>query len=340
MIPALLFVLSLHMSAAAADDAGVRHCSVENGKIIIYSGDTVKSIQVEGTILGHSRSDNGIYYISTKRDGAAKHSLIGYVDFQTGELKYERALPINLDEFPVKKFTVAGSTAYILAGSGPSPEAMGMLNRIDINSMTNTRLAGVADFHAQDDFLVVLGKQESAMVLTMNDVSVPVTLSGEGALRIQVALDNRMVFVTNGEETDIIDLRSGLNIYRYGRDREMQVPGSYNLLVQAEDTQVSEQNDRDMVFYKVYIDGTESGRTDSGPSQLAREFRANIEPNKYHLIKLERWVLNASKGRYDRENNIRQPQIERIYIPMNRIVKLIIEFDSKRYKYKVVPVYK
>jgi hypothetical protein len=103
---------------------------------------------------------------------------------------------------------------------------------------------------------------------------------------------------------------------------------------------VSEQNDREMVFYKVSIDGNESGRTDSGPARLSREFRIKVEANKYHLIKLERWVLNSAKGRYDRENNIRQPKIEEIFIPMNRIVKLKLKFDGKYYNIETSPVYK
>ena len=112
------------------------------------------------------------------------------------------------------------------------------------------------------------------------------------------------------------------------------------MIIQAVDIQEQDRDDREMIFYKLIIDGVDAGRTDSGPSALARELKIILEPNRYHLVRLERWTLNPSKGRYDRENNIRQPKMQQIYIPMNRIVKVVITFDGREYSYAIAPVYK
>jgi hypothetical protein len=51
-------------------------------------------------------------------------------------------------------------------------------------------------------------------------------------------------------------------------------------------------------------------------------------------------LFAAEPGRiYNRANNIHQPKPQYIYIPMNRVVRLIIKFDGKSYEYEVVPIY-
>jgi hypothetical protein len=149
-----------------------------------------------------------------------------------------------------------------------------------------------------------------------------------------------MVFITNGEETEIIDIISGKSLYRYSGAYQTLAPDEYSLAIQAVDETSTEPDDRQMIFYKIFIDGIETGRTDCGPAGLLREFRTRLDANKYHLIKLERWVLNTAKGRYDRVNNIHQPKPQQIFLPMNRVVKLVIKFNGKGYEYDTVPVYR
>jgi hypothetical protein len=340
LILAFVSMVSFRQSAVRAEEKPPCLYSVDAGKIILYTGDTARSVSIGGNIAGHCRRDDGIYYITIKPEGNSGCAYIGFVFFQSGEIRFEKKLPLNSEELTVKKFMVAEGVAYILIEPRLSNGNGRILKRVNLNSMEIDQLADVLDYQVQGRELVLLSKRGSGIAVVCNETPVTITLPGEGLLKISVVMDGRMVFVTNSIETEIVDIRSGKNLYRYANDKEFQMPDEYNLIIQAEDSQVSEQDDRDMVFYKVFIDGIESGRTDSGPARLTREFRIKVDMNKYHLVKLERWALNAARGRYDRENNIRQPKIENLFIPMNRIVKMVIKYNNKNYNYEIAPVYK
>jgi len=314
--------------------------SVEAGAIHIYTGGTVRSVAVGGPVDRHCRADGGIYYITVKAEDGSGVPYIGFVDPQSGDVKFEKKLPVSLDEYTVRKFVAAEGIAFILTELRSSGGIDRTLERININSMEGDRLKDVLDFHVDGRDLLLLSRGPSGIVLTANEVTVPITIPGEGILTISAVIDRRVVFVTNGDETEIADMQSGRALYRYANNRELLAPEDYNMVIQAVDSRVSEQNDREMIFYKVFINGNEAGRTDSGPPSLTREFRIKVNANEYHLVKLERWVLNAAKGRYDRENNIRQPRMERFFIPMNRIVKILLQFDGRQYHFNTSPIYK
>lgn len=337
---ALSAVVLMRQPVLRAGDNADGVYSVETGKIRIYAGDSVRSVAVGGPVDWHCRGDGGVYYVTVKAAGGSGVPHIGFVDLQSGDVKFEKKLPVGLDEYAVRKFMVSEGIAYILAELKLSTGTERILERININSMASDRRKDVLDFHVEGRDLLVLAKSGSDIALTNNEISVPITLPGEGGLRISAIIDGRMAFVTNGDETEIADMRSGRALYRYANNKEFLTPESHNMVIQAVDSRVSEQDDREMIFYKVFVNGTESGRTNSGPANLLREFRIKVNANEYHLVKLERWVLNTAKGRYDRENNIRQPQVERIFIPMNRIVKIMVKFDGKKYHFDVSPLYK
>jgi len=339
LILVLSFIAALQTNAIPSEESLPCVYSVDGGNIILHTGGSPRVIPVTGTIVGHCHGDDGIYYIATKSDIAAE-PYIGCVDLQSGTVRYEKNLPYERDSFILDKLMVSEGIAYILTGTRAASGKGRVLNRISLNSMDKSILEDVLDFHVERQDLILLIKRERGMALCRNETVVPVTLSGECILRIGKVVDGRMVFVTDGIETEIFDMISGRGVYSYSVKRELLLPTEYNLALDARDNYGYRQDDREMVFYKVFIDGIESGRTDSGPAGLSREFRVKVEANKYHSIKLERWVLNAPKGRYERENNIRQPKAEQIYIPMNRIVKLNVTFNGKNYDYNVGTVYK
>jgi hypothetical protein len=282
--------------------------------------------------------DGGIYFIKIiEADGVASAS-IGFIELQSMELRYENRIPVSPTEFAIKKFSASGGVAFILAEPRTIAGGRG-LYRININTMDVARIEQVIDFNLQGQDLYLVAKNDAGVSVSLNELSVPVGLAGEGSIRIKDIVDNRLVIVGNADESEIIDIRAGKSLYRYSDKYKYLAPDEYSLAVQAVDENIAEADDRTMIFYKIFIDGVEVGRTDSGPAGLQREFRTRVEPNKYHLVKLERWALNSGKGRYDRENNIRQPKVQNIYIPMNRVVKLIIRSDRKGYSYEVAPVY-
>ncbi|MFA5518852.1 MAG: hypothetical protein WDA74_06295, partial [Spirochaetota bacterium] len=51
----------------------------------------------------------------------------------------------------------------------------------------------------------------------------------------------------------------------------------------------------------------------------------------YNIISAERWELDKSRGRYLRVNNINQPEEIRIFVPLNRVVKIQFNYDGNYY---------
>jgi hypothetical protein len=340
LILAVSFIGALSNYAIGAGGGPSCVYSIEDGKIILYSGESAKAVPVTGVISSHYHGDDGIYYISIKTDSNASETFVGCVDLQSGTVRYEKKLSFDSDKFILGKLMVSEGIAYLLAEPRSPSGAGRVLTRINLNSMEISNLPDVMDYHADKQDLILLAKRGTGMAVIRNEIVVPITMAGQYLPRIGEVVNGRMVLITNGDVTEIIDIISGRDVYGYSNKKELQMPDEYNLAVDIHDSKVSEQDDREMVFYKVFLDGIESGRTDSGPAALSREFRVKIDVNKYHILKLERWILNAAKGRYERENNIRQPKTEQIYMPMNRIVKINITCDGKNYHYETVPVYK
>jgi len=91
-----------------------------------------------------------------------------------------------------------------------------------------------------------------------------------------------------------------------------------------------------IIFYKIFIDGVEAGRTATGISPVSKVFTADIDSGKYHVITPERWELDRKKEEYVRMNNVYQPKPVKLYIPENRIVKILFFFDGKEYRFSSV----
>lgn len=87
----------------------------------------------------------------------------------------------------------------------------------------------------------------------------------------------------------------------------------YNFIISASDSDIDHPDKDRLSFYIVYIDKVESGRTTTGLESQDKFFETSLPENK-HLITLEKWVLDKSKGRYVKLNNIEQPKPDFIYI--------------------------
>lgn len=341
LIPALVCLCAGILAPVlyAADSVETCH-AIEEGAVILYQGDSARRIPVEGRILCSARAAAGVYYCAERGGKGAGGLYLGFVDFQSGSIGFERNIPAPTGERAIMKIMAGDGAAYLLAGSANDPAVPGELIRIPAAPGEVSRAAGIIDFYVEDADCFILKKTDSGPQVVLNEISVPLLLPGEGPFRISGVLDKRLVLVNAGDFTEVIDIRTGKSLYQYATGCEFLEPEGYNMIIQAVDVIGPDHNEREMIFYKVIIDGVETGRTDSGPAGLAREMKLMLEPNRYHHVRLERWVLNPGKGRYDRENNIRQPRMKEIYMPMNRIVKLVVSFDNKDYLYNIAPVYR
>ena len=107
-----------------------------------------------------------------------------------------------------------------------------------------------------------------------------------------------------------------------GKD-DGRVARENNLYIYIHDTDIVNTEDDRRCYYTIYINKIESGRTTTGLESQEKVFEAALTPDK-HLVKVEKWVLNESLGRYVKVNNIDQPKPDSIYVDIkkNDIIKV------------------
>ena len=106
--------------------------------------------------------------------------------------------------------------------------------------------------------------------------------------------------------------------------------GTYNLVITLYDRDIDNpENDR-RSYYEVYIDKTESGRTTIGLESQKKVFEAKLTSDR-HLIKVEKWILDESQGRYIKLNNLYQPKPDFIYVDIEDGKTTRVNVESSRY---------
>lgn len=100
----------------------------------------------------------------------------------------------------------------------------------------------------------------------------------------------------------------------------------YNFSLVAFNSEIDNPKKDRLSFYVVYVDKIEAGRTTTGLESQEKYFEVSLTNNK-HLITVEKWVLDESKGRYVKLNNIDQPKPNYIYISIekDKITRVVIK---------------
>jgi len=82
-------------------------------------------------------------------------------------------------------------------------------------------------------------------------------------------------------------------------------------------------------YYRVFIDGTEQGRTTIGEEIQEKSFEAYV-PAENHTITVEKYVLDERRGKYVKLKNIEQPKPDSytVELPEDRILNLSFEEDG------------
>jgi hypothetical protein len=108
-----------------------------------------------------------------------------------------------------------------------------------------------------------------------------------------------------------------------GKELIKKEKSEYNFYISIYDSDINNpENDR-RCYYMIYINKLESGRTATGLESQKKQFETVLPVNR-HLVKVEKWVLNESQGRYVKMNNIDQPKPDFIYINIeeDKVVKV------------------
>lgn len=303
---------------------------LEGGKIYRFDSG-LKEIPIDPGVLGICSGNEALYYIrsgesgwiagiyNTSGSGKTEYSLgSGY----TGLLKLlcsEKFFYFISDRITSVKEGIAGQE---------TAKSERVLVRFDPDTGDIRTIPGAEDFILAGSIPVLLRPSG----LDVNGVNIPLTVTG--SRYIDHIIDGRFVFVSNGTEIEIIDILAERNIYLYREGKVFPAGTEYNIILEFSDSTELNKSPGDsdnMIYYEVILNGAESGRTETAPSIVAKTSTLKAEPGKYCLIRAERWELDKVKGRYVRANNIYQPEELKIFVPENRIIKVIFGFNGERY---------
>ena len=345
IIPLMFFLITLFFSLAVYGEteknfSGKTESGISQDKFILNNGRVYKSekflqeLPIEGNILGIYNNDDFLCYIKESGDG-----------WLAGSIKNPDEVISEFNLGPgfrkLHKLICSGRIFYLLADiiqkSDPSDsESSGSLTvkaekvliRFDPDINEKKIIRGVDDFTLTDGGLITL----TGSGLDCNGYLIPFTLEGERY--IERIIDGRFVFLSNGSEIEIIDTISQRNIYIYREGKAFPFNPDYNIILEFNDNIESKETVSDtenMVYYQINVNGADTGRTETAPSNVGSSSLIKADAGRYCIIKAERWELDRIKGRYVRVNNINQPEEIKLYVPENRIIKIRFLYDGEKY---------
>ena len=115
-----------------------------------------------------------------------------------------------------------------------------------------------------------------------------------------------------------------------------QIDIKYNFVFTAVNNFIDRPERDGRVFYRIFINKEEYGRTTTGLESQVKIYETNLS-EKRHLLNVEKWVLNNS-GEYVRANNILQPTPDFVYFNIipNRITSVTLQVNNRgRYEFLV-----
>jgi len=313
---------------------------VSQAEFLFYNGrifrieKIIKELNIEGNIIGVNNHNGIVYYIRETDEGWKAGS------FKNPENKNSE-FSLGHGFRTLHKLICSDNLFYILADyipennqenpvySGDLPIKMEkVFVRFDPDKGEKKMISGVEDFTLSVHGLTILAESG----LDCNGEVVPLTIKGERY--IDRIIDGRFLFVGNGSEFEVIDIISLRNIYFYREGKAFPYSPDYNVILEFNDTGEVENRSAEpdnMIYYQVNVNGSETGRTETAPSNISRNSMIKTEPGRYSVIKAERWELDKIKGRYVRVNNVYQPDEVKLYMPENRIIKIRFDFDGEKY---------
>lgn len=110
-------------------------------------------------------------------------------------------------------------------------------------------------------------------------------------------------------------------------------PEEYNVKIVIKDNSIVNPDSDRRCYYRVFVDKVEIGRTTTGLESQDKTLEVRLDPNK-HLVKVEKYILDEKKGKYEKLNNIDQPKPDYIYVdlPEDKIVNLLLDHNSLNQK--------
>lgn len=296
---------------------------LKDGKVVCMSRAVHAVVPISGIVLHLSQNADELYYVRAEKpeDTILK---VGF-NIPVRGISQEVVLPKEIQHNNIVRLCGAGGAAFLVAGVGEKEGRA--LYRIDFNSGKISHKKGIMDVALYDGTPVILFKSERGYALSRNGIKVPLSLKGNP--KFGTLFEGRILTVVDGDKKELVDLGIMKNIHGFGGAEGTADISEENLHIEVMDA-VSDKMEA-LVFYKVFVNGTDSGRTDTGPAGQGRKFSVKLAEDEYHIIRLERWELHEGKNAYERANNIYQPKPIKIFLPQHRETKLVVVREKKGY---------
>ena len=104
---------------------------------------------------------------------------------------------------------------------------------------------------------------------------------------------------------------------------------SINFRFEAADLSINNPDQDKRVFFKIFIDKIEMGRTGTGLESQKKSVDLGISSNS-HLLVIEKWILDERASRYVKVNNIDQPKPNFLYFDLPEDKKIIVRYNGIR----------
>lgn len=272
-------------------------------------------VPVNGIVLDYHIRDNAILFVAKDE----KEIVAGAYTLQDK----------NIIQFSVTRYSENTRIARIAFESGAIYICIHadntILYRVDVNTGLVEQVGGVSDFLMLGGILVIL-KNDNTLVY--NDCMVPLYFTGKPVIKGQ--MDNRIIFIADDSDTEVIDIKEKRVVYRYSNTTRFAVSSDYTVELAINDIPTGEKALR--VFYKIYCNGQDYGRTEPVLAINQSVIQLNLAAGQYHEIVIERWRLDETENKYVRDNNIRQPKPVTIFVYPGRIIEIRLTYTGLEYK--------
>ncbi len=106
------------------------------------------------------------------------------------------------------------------------------------------------------------------------------------------------------------------------QDTNYKKPYDYNFIFNVIHDQSNSSERSEKMFFRLFIDNIEIGRTETGRISESVSFRGMIPTERNQELRIVMYLLDSMKGRYVKVRNIEQPKPDRFMfsIPADRIM--------------------
>lgn len=307
----ILFFLLFHFSFYSLA-IGTAFPTLVNGTL--YTEPSVP-VPVQGVVLDYAVRDTAILFVAKNE----KEIVAGAYTIQDNNIT-QFPVTTHSENTQIKRIAFESGAIYICIYESDS-----VLYRADVNTGVVEQVRGVSDFLILKDSLVIL---KSDNTLVYNDFMLPLYFTGKPLLKGHV--DDRIVFVTDDSDTEVIDIKEKKVVYRYSNNVQYAVSSDYTVELIINDLPTGDKAPR--VFYKIYCNGQDYGRTEPVLAINQSKIQLNLAPEQYHEIVIERWRLDENSEQYIRDNNIRQPKPVILFVYPGRIIEVRLTYTGLEYR--------